>query len=127
MAMDREHHRLMIGCRNPQKLIVMNAENGKILAALPIGTGVDATRFDGYGFASCRDGLLAVGQETSPGQFEIVQTVETPKAARTMDVDPSSHTLYLPTAEFETPTDARSRHVMKAGSFMILVVSLTKK
>jgi DNA-binding beta-propeller fold protein YncE len=127
MAIDQEHHRLFIGCRNPQKLIVMNAENGKILADLPIGAGVDATRFDGYSFASCRDGSLAIARETSPGKFEVVQTVETPKGARTMDVDPSTHTVYLPTAEFETPADARARPVMKADSFMILVVAPTKK
>jgi hypothetical protein len=127
MAMDREHHLLFIGCRNPQKLIVMNAENGKILADLPIGGGVDATRFDGYIFASCRDGSLAVARETSPGKFEIVQTVDTPRGARTMDVDRSTHTLYLPTAEFETQTDAHARPVMKANSFMILVVRPTKK
>jgi outer membrane protein assembly factor BamB len=127
MAMDREHHRLFIGCRNPQKLIVMNAENGKILADLPIGAGVDATRFDGYIFASCRDGSLAVAHETSPGKFEIVQTVATPQGARTMDVDPSTHTLYLPTAEFETQTDPHARPIAKADTFMILVVGPTRK
>jgi len=127
MSMDGERHRLFIGCRNPQKLIVMSAENGKILADLPIGAGVDATRFDGYIFASCRDGSLAVARETSPGQFQIVQTLETPPGARTMDVDPKTHTLYLPTAEFEPQTDARSRPVPKPGSFMILVVAPTRK
>lgn len=127
MAMDRVHKRLFIGCRNPQKLIVMNAENGKILADLPIGAGVDATRFDGYIFASCRDGSLAIARETSPGKFEIVQTVATPPGARTMDVDLSTHTLYLPTAEFEAQTDPRARPVAKPDSFMILVVRPTKK
>jgi len=43
MAIDPAAHRLFIGCRNPQKLVVMNDETGKIEAALPIGAGVDAT------------------------------------------------------------------------------------
>ena len=55
MAIDRKTHRLFVGCRNPQKLIVMSAEDGKVLADLPIGAGVDATKFHaGHAFASCR-------------------------------------------------------------------------
>ena len=59
MALDKKTHRLFVGCRNPQKLIVMSAETGKVLADLPIGAGVDATKVDGaQAFASCRDGSL---------------------------------------------------------------------
>src|SRR5215469_15257479 len=47
MSMDTAHRRLFIGCRKPQKLIVMNADDGKVLADLPIGPGVDATKFGG--------------------------------------------------------------------------------
>ena len=123
MAMDREHHRLFIGCRNPQKMIVMDAESGKVLADLPIGAGVDATKFDeGNAFASCRDATLAVVRETAPGKFEVVQTVQTKPGARTMGLDTQSHMLYLPTAEME-PAQGNARPRPKAGSFMILVVA----
>ena len=44
MAIDAKTHRLFIGCRNPQKLIVMSTDDGKVLADLPIGAGVDATK-----------------------------------------------------------------------------------
>ena len=122
MSMDRAHGRLFIGCRKPPKMIVMEASSGKVLADLPIGEGVDATQFDGGdAFASCRDGTLAVVRETSPGKFEVVQTVETKPGARTMGLDPSTHTLYLPTAEYES-TSGQGRPKPKAGSFMILVV-----
>ena len=84
MSMDRAHRRLFVGCRKPQKLIVMSADDGKVLADLPIGAGVDATQFDGDAFASCGDGTLAVARETAPGKFEIVETVATPRGARTM-------------------------------------------
>ena len=72
MAIDPVNRRLFVGCRKPQKLIVMSADDGKVLADLPIGAGVDATQFDGDIFASCRDGTLAVARETSPGKFAIV-------------------------------------------------------
>src|SRR6516164_827582 len=100
MSMDPRRRRLFVGCRKPQKLVVMNADDGKVLADLPIGAGVDATKFDGDAFASCADGTLAVARETAPGKFEIVQTVQTPRGARTMGIDPTGHALYLPTAEF---------------------------
>jgi hypothetical protein len=124
MAMDRANRRLFIGCRKPQKLIVMSADDGKILGDIPIGAGVDATVFSGGdAFASCRDGTLAVVRETAPGKFEVVQTVKTPPGARTMDIDPTTHTLYLPTAEFGPPAQGQTRPAPKPGTFMIVVVS----
>lgn len=125
MSMDTKKRRLFIGCRKPQKLIVMSADDGKILADLPIGESVDATKFDsGQIFASCRDGSLAVAGETSLGKFEIVQTVKTPPGARTMDVDPTTHTIYLPTAEFEEPKPgATGRPAIKPGTFMVVAVA----
>jgi hypothetical protein len=39
-----------------------------------------------------------------------------------MGIDPKTHTLYLPTAEFGQKTDAKSRPMPKTGTFMILVV-----
>jgi DNA-binding beta-propeller fold protein YncE len=123
MAMDKSKRLLFIGCRNPQKMIVMSADSGKILADLPIGAGVDATKFDGkQAFASCRDGKLIVVSEKTPGKFEIVQTVETPEGARTMTVDPSTETIFLPTAEME-PAQAGSRPRPKPGTFKIVVVN----
>jgi hypothetical protein len=121
MAMDRVHRRLFIGCRKPPKMIVMSADDGKVLADLPIGSGVDATQFDGDAFASCGDGTLAVVRETSPGKFEIVQSLKTAPRAKTMGLDPDTHTLYLPTAEFVAPPGG-GRPVAKPGTFMVLVV-----
>lgn len=125
MSIDVKKKRLFIGGRKPQKLIVMSTEDGKVLADLPIGAGVDATKiYGGQAFASCRDGSLAIASETSPGKFEIVQTVKTPQGARTMDVDPMTHKIYLPTSEFEEQKPGASgRPKMKPDTFMIVVVS----
>ena len=123
LSLDAQNGRLFVGCRNPQKMIVMSTSDGKVLASLPIGAGVDATKFDdGKAFASCRDGSLVVVSEKSPGQFEVAQTVKTPEGARTMAVDSSTHNLYLPTAEFNPPKPGERRPQAKPGSFMIVVV-----
>src|SRR5580700_11509544 len=126
LAIDPAKHRLFVGCRKPQKMIVMSTDDGKVLADLPIGAGVDATKFDGqHAFASCRDGKMSVVGETAPGKFEIVQTVTTAVGAKTMDVDPATHKAYLPTFEFEEQKPgATGRPAAKPGSFMIVVVGL---
>jgi hypothetical protein len=125
LSIDTAKRRLFIGCRKPQKLIVMSTDDGKVLADLPIGAGVDATKFDGQqAFASCRDGKLSVAGESASGKFEIVQTVTTAVGAKTMDVDPETHKVYLPTAEFEEQKPgATGRPAAKPGSFMIVVVA----
>ena len=125
LAIDPAKHRLFIGCRKPQKMIVMSTDDGKVIADLPIGAGVDATKFDGQqAFASCRDGKLQVVGETAPGKFEVVQTVTTALGAKTMDVDPETHKAYLPTFEFEEQKPgATGRPTAKPGSFMIVVVA----
>jgi DNA-binding beta-propeller fold protein YncE len=123
MELDKKAHRLYVGCRNPQKMIVMSTVDGKVLASLPIGAGVDATKVDGgQAFASCRDGSLVVVGERS-GKFEVEQTVKTPLGARTMGVDPTTHKIYLPTAEFEEmKPGATGRPKAKPDTFMIVEV-----
>ncbi|HEV2395427.1 MAG TPA: hypothetical protein VGS27_00615 [Candidatus Sulfotelmatobacter sp.] len=121
LSIDTKNHRLFIGCRKPQKMIVMSTEDGKVIADLPIGAGVDATRWDGHqAFASCRDGHLTVIEEKN-GKWEVAQTVTTASGARTMDIDVAAHKIYSPTAEFEE-AKAGERPKSKPGSFMILVV-----
>ena len=114
---------LFIGCREPQKLIVMSMDDGRVLADLPIGAGCDGTRFDnGDIFASCRDGSLTVIRETAPAKFEVVQSLKTRPGAKTMGVDHATHSIYLPTAELGKNRDGRKRPVAKPDTFMILVV-----
>jgi hypothetical protein len=90
-----------------------------------LGDHVDATKIEGNElFASCADGTLSVVKETAPGKFAIVQTVQTEVGARTMGIDPTTHTIYLPTADYEVSdtTTVRQPHI-KPGTFKILVVT----
>jgi hypothetical protein len=125
LALDTQHHSLVIGCRKPQKMVVMNTESGKVIADLPIGAGVDAVKIDSSEyFASAGDGTLAVVGSSSPGKYALVQTVKTPVGAKTMGIDNSTHKIYLPTSDFEAAkAGANARRVAKAGTFKIVVVS----
>ena len=122
MSIDPATHRLFIGARNPQKLIVMDAENGKVLEVLPIGKVVDATSFDaGQAFASCVDGTMTVAGEQN-GKFVVEQVVTTAKGAKTLGIDHQTHMIYLPTADVVPGLDAKGHLKFKAGTFKIVVV-----
>ena len=123
LAIDATGHHLFIGCRNPQKLVVMNTQTGAVEADLPIGTGVDATAFgDGEAFASTGDGNLTVAAEKS-GKWQVVDTVKTATGARTMGLDATTHRIYLPAADLQAASPGGGRPRPVPGSFKIIVVS----
>ena len=45
MAIDVKNHRLFLGCTT-EKMVMMDNTNGKVVATVPIGQGVDANAFD---------------------------------------------------------------------------------
>ena len=126
LAVDGARGRVFAGCHNEQ-MVVLDAASGKVLATAAIGQGVDACAFDpgtGFAFASCGDGTLTVVKEEN-GSFPVVEQITTRKGARTMALDPVTHAVYLPTAEFEpaptpAPGQGRVRPKMVPGSFMVL-------
>src|SRR6476620_1837813 len=62
MAIDAGHHRLFSGCRSGV-MAVSDYQAGKVVATVPIGTGVDGAAFDsasGDAFASNADGTPTV-------------------------------------------------------------------
>jgi len=108
MAIDVAHKRLFVGCRN-QLMAMVDYTNGKVVATVPIGKGVDANRFDpatGLAFASCGDGSITVAHEDSPDKYTVVQTISTQRGARTMALDTKNHNVYTVTAKFEPPPPA---------------------
>lgn len=128
MALDEKNKRLFIGCSN-KLMVVLDAENGHLVASLPIGAGVDATAFDpetNLAFSSNGEGTLTVIHEDSPSKFSVLENVATQRGARTCALDVKTHNLYLATAEFgppPTPTkeQPRPRPTILPGSFTVLV------
>jgi hypothetical protein len=112
MAIDIAHKRLFVGCRN-RLMAVVDYTSGKVVGTIPIGSGVDANRFDpqtGLAFASCGEGMIIAGHEEDPGKFGVAQTIHTERGARTMALDVKSHNLYTITAQFGPPPPATKEH-----------------
>ncbi len=99
LAIDRAHHRLFAGCGN-EMMVVVDAEQGKVLTTAPVGAGVDGIAFDAtLGLIvtpNGRDGTLTVVKEDPAGTFNVVQTLPTARGARTITTDPTTHEFLLP-------------------------------
>lgn len=133
MAIDVKHHRLFIGCHN-KMMVMVDDTDGKVLASVPIGDGVDADAFDPetqLAFASCGDGTTTIAKEEAPDKLTVVQTLMTERGARTMALDPATHKIYLATAKFGAQPEPangerRRRPPMIPGTFKILVYGMDK-
>ncbi|MGZ4966942.1 MAG: YncE family protein [Chthoniobacterales bacterium] len=102
IALDAAHHRLFSTCHN-HMVVMLDTESGKMLGGAQIGGGVDGCAFDDQShlvFASCGEGVVTIVKEEPGDKLSIAQTLPTQRGARTIALDPSTHRIYLPTAEF---------------------------
>ncbi len=126
LAIDNKTKRLFTTCS--KSLVVMDATNGKIVAQLPIGAGTDGASFDASTrliFTSNGEGTVTVIKEISKNKYKVIETITTKRGARTIVLDPTTHKLYLPTADYESipaGSPANTRPKMKVGSFQVLVI-----
>ncbi len=98
IAMDRKTNRIFAGCSGTS--VVVDATNGKVVAQIKNGTGVDALGWDQsekliYIPAGQGDGSVTVVHEDSPDKYTTVATVTTFKGAKTIAVDDVKHMAYL--------------------------------
>jgi DNA-binding beta-propeller fold protein YncE len=131
LAFDPGRRKLFSTCAN-RKLVVMDADSGKVVQALEIGPGPDGCIFDaeqGLVFSpNGGNGTLTVIREQSPGRYEVARTVETQVSAKTIAMDPKTHRLYLsaatpgPAPADKTAAKKKGTRTYVPGSFVVLVV-----
>lgn len=125
LAIDPSSTRLFAGCHNG-KMAIIDGHSGKVLAAPTIGQGNDATAFDPVrklAFASNGDGTLTLVDGNAPHQ--VLQTLATMPRARTMALDPVSHSVFLVSAEVsvDAPPTGKTRAALKPGTFTLLTIA----
>ena len=131
LALDAKNHVLFAACRAPGMMVILNSDTGKVITALPIGSGVAGAVFNPVTmetFSSQGDGTLTVIKEHSPTAFAVAQTVQTQMSAMTLALDRSTNRILLIGAEYApsstpAPAGGRGRGQMVAGSFAILMVA----
>jgi DNA-binding beta-propeller fold protein YncE len=129
IAMDRDHRRLFVAGREPAMLVVMNANDGKVIQSFPLSGGADAEVYDsktGLIFVSTREGWVHIFHEDSPDHYSEAGTVKTKLGAKTMAYDPKTQRIFVDTAEFgkapaPTKEHPHPRPVPIPGTFHLLV------
>jgi hypothetical protein len=110
-------------------LVVMNADDGKVIQSFPISAGADASIYDpqsGQVFVSTREGWIHIFHEDSPDKFSEVGKIKTEFGAKTMGFDPTTGRLFVDTAEFKpagaaTAENPHPRPTPVPGTFHLLV------
>src|SRR3954464_128388 len=125
MAIDTAHHRIFSGCRSGV-MGVSDYQNGKVVATVPIGTGVDGAGYDpasADAFASNADGTLTVVHQDTPDKYTVIQTLQTSTGSRNMGLDLATHRIYVAAAKFgPPPANGRGRAPVMPDSFGLLVI-----
>jgi len=129
MAIIQNHRRLFSAGRDPQLMIMMDADTGKVIQSYPISAGVDANVFEpetGLLFVSTREGMMHIFHEDSPNKLNEVETIKTEYGAKTMQIDPKTHKVFLSTSDFNppaAPTEKQPNPMLtaKPGNFRVPV------
>ena len=102
IAMDRTTNRIFAGCSDTS--VVVDATNGKVVAKIANGGGVDALGWDQAQkliyIPAGKDGNVTVVHEDSPDKYSVVATVPTMVRAKTITVDEAKHVAYVFTPEY---------------------------
>jgi len=97
IAYDASSNRIFSGCN--QTSVVTDASTGKVVAKIPNGTRVDALGWDPTEkliyIPNGNPGSVTVVHQDSPDKYTVVATVDTFPGAKTITVDPKTHTAFL--------------------------------
>jgi DNA-binding beta-propeller fold protein YncE len=133
LAFDPKARKLFSTCAN-RKLVVMDADSGKVVQTLEIGPGPDGCIFDPQtGLIFCPaggDGTVTIARAAAPGRYEVARTIKTQVSAKTIALDPKTRRLYLSAATPDpAPADAAKGAAKKKGgrryvpgSFVVVVL-----
>lgn len=133
LAIDITTHRLFSVCSN-KLIVILNAENGKIIATLPIGEHCDGVVFDPVkkrAYTSNGEGTVTVVQEENENEFRVMETIKTQKGAKTLALNSKTHQIFLPVADLgeapePTKEEPKPKPIVKPGTFRILQIETLK-
>jgi hypothetical protein len=86
MALDTANHRLMVGCRRPARLLVLDTQSAKAVAEVPIVGDCDDLFLDSKRhrlYASGGEGAVDVIEQVDADHYRVVEKVPTVSGART--------------------------------------------
>lgn len=126
IAIDPLFERIFSVCEN-EKMVMIDAKTGKTIASAPTGAGTDGAAFDPklkLAFSSNgKSATVSLVHEDTASKLSVLQAIKTQVGARTIALDPTTHRLYLTTADF-APAEAGKRPKPVDGTQRVLVYGL---
>jgi hypothetical protein len=86
MALDDANHRLLVGCRRPARLLVLDMQSGKAVADVPISEDADDLFFDAKRkriYVSAGEGFIDVIEQIDADHYRPLPKIPTAAGART--------------------------------------------
>ncbi len=100
MALDETSHRLLVGCRRPARLLVLDAESGKVVASLDCPGDTDDVFYDAAHrriYVSGGAGTISIFEQADPDHYRLLETVPTAPGSRTSLLAPNADRLFVAT------------------------------
>lgn len=85
LALDEKGHRLFVGCRRPEVIVMFDTETGRQVACIGSRGDTDDVSFDPSTkrvYASCGDGAIVVGRQVDADRYERMPDVGVQVGAR---------------------------------------------
>ena len=97
IAFDRQAQRIFVGCSDTS--VVLDAKDGRIVARIPNGAGVDALGWDAAErllyIPAGRSATVTVVHQDTPDRYRVLATIPTVPGAKTISVNQRTHVAYL--------------------------------
>ena len=110
LALDGKNHVLFVAARLPAPgvMVILNADDGKILSTLPLAGSSDGavfnpTTMEAFSSSGQGDGTLTIVKELSPTSFEVEQNLPTMSGAKTLTFDSKTNHVLLIGASYVAP------------------------
>jgi hypothetical protein len=98
MALDEANHRLLVGCRLPSKLVVLNTESGNVVAKIGISGDPDEVFYDSKHhriYTICGTGKINILGQIDPNTYTVSAKIDTADGARTGLFVPERQALFV--------------------------------
>jgi len=98
MSLDETNHRLFVGCRSPDKLVVLNTDSGEVVSKVDLAGDCDDIFYDVKRrriYVTCGAGEIDVIEQASPNTYNRLSRIGTASGARTGLFVPELDTLFV--------------------------------
>jgi DNA-binding beta-propeller fold protein YncE len=110
IAFDESGKRLIIVCRKPATLVVMNSEDGSVLANYPAAARADDVVYDRLNhrvYVPGGEGYISVFSQRDPDHYELIAKVPSAPGAKTALLVPDLNKLFVAVSPGDTKAEAR--------------------